>query len=99
MMIERSCTGCGKIFSSPVRARKCDTCRKPRLRGAYVSKTLSPREKQIIALLCEAKENKEIAYALRLTEGTVKVYMSHIFEKTGAVNRVDLAMRSVTGRI
>jgi DNA-binding NarL/FixJ family response regulator len=40
--------------------------------------------------------NKEIANALALTEGTVKVYMTRIFQKTGVQSRTQLAMKMVT---
>lgn len=101
MNVEHTCFVCGAMFSTCGSLRKCPSCRKPKLRGVVrrVNHTLSPREKQIVALVCEAKENKELAYELRLTEGTVKTYLSRIFVKTGAVNRVDLAVRSVTGRL
>jgi DNA-binding NarL/FixJ family response regulator len=44
-------------------------------------------------LLREAKANKEIAAELRLTEGTVKEYLHHIFRKLGVRNRTELALR------
>lgn len=76
-----------------------DCRRPPRTRVELLSKGLTAREKQIVALVCEAKANKEIAYDLRLTEGTVRTYLARIFDKTGVVNRVDLALRSVAGRL
>jgi DNA-binding NarL/FixJ family response regulator len=57
--------------------------------------TLSPRQQQIVQLLCGAKPNKEIASELHITEGTVKEYVSRIFRKTGAVNRTQLAVWAV----
>lgn len=53
---------------------------------------LSPREKQIVRLVCVAKLNKEIAYELCLSEGTVKVYLSVIFKKLRIQNRTQLAI-------
>jgi len=40
--------------------------------------------------------NKEIAYELHLTEGTVKEYLNRIFRKVGATNRTDLAVWAIT---
>jgi len=57
--------------------------------------TLSPRHKQIVTLLSQAKTNKIIAHELGLTEGTIRIYISHIFKKTGAANRTDLALMAV----
>jgi DNA-binding NarL/FixJ family response regulator len=55
---------------------------------------LTPRELQVIELVRQAKPNKIIAYELGLTHGTVKEYLHHIFRKTGASNRTDLALRA-----
>jgi DNA-binding NarL/FixJ family response regulator len=56
---------------------------------------LSPREKQIVSLVSEAKLNKEIAYELNLTEGTVKVYLTKIYMKVDVKNRTELALWAV----
>jgi DNA-binding NarL/FixJ family response regulator len=56
------------------------------------SRELSFRQRQIVQLVQEAKANKEIAFELSLTEGTVKEYLYHIFRKLGVRNRTDLAL-------
>ena len=56
------------------------------------TRDLSFRERQIAQLVCEAKLNKEIAYELHLTEGTVKEYLNRMFRKLGVKNRTDLAL-------
>jgi len=53
---------------------------------------LSYRERQIVQLIQQAKSNKEIAYELCLTVGTVKEYLYHIFRKIGVGNRTELAL-------
>jgi len=53
---------------------------------------LTAREKQVIALVAEAKGSKEIAHDLGITPGTVKQYLSAIYMKTGAQNRTHLAL-------
>lgn len=54
---------------------------------------LTPREREIIEqIMCGAK-NKEVATALGITAGTVKVHLMHIFEKTGVKDRLELAMQ------
>ncbi|MBI4160425.1 MAG: response regulator transcription factor [Candidatus Yanofskybacteria bacterium] len=50
------------------------------------------RETQILDLITKGKTNKEIANQLDLTEGSVKVYLSKIFKKFGASNRLELAL-------
>jgi two-component system nitrate/nitrite response regulator NarL len=52
---------------------------------------LSQREGQLITLLSRGLKNKEIAFILQITEGTVKVYLSHLFQKVGVKDRFDLA--------
>ena len=53
---------------------------------------LSRREKQIVELISQAKLNKEIAHELQLAEGTIKVYLVHLFRKVGVSNRTQLAV-------
>jgi two-component system, NarL family, nitrate/nitrite response regulator NarL len=53
---------------------------------------LTPREGQLVNLLAQGLKNKEIAHFLRITEGTVKVYLSRLFRKVGAKDRLELAL-------
>lgn len=53
---------------------------------------LTRRESQLIAVLAQGMKNKEIAYTLSLSEGTVKVYLSRLFEKLGVKDRFELAL-------
>lgn len=53
---------------------------------------LTPRERQLVVLVAQGLRNKEIAYTLGVTEGTVKVYLCRLFEKTGASDRLELAL-------
>lgn len=53
---------------------------------------LTPREREIVHHVCGGLKNKEIAEALSITAGTVKVHLMHIFEKTGVKDRFELAV-------
>jgi two-component system, NarL family, nitrate/nitrite response regulator NarL len=53
---------------------------------------LTPREREIVHHVCAGLKNKEIAEALKITAGTVKVHLMHIFEKTGVKDRFELAV-------
>ena len=53
---------------------------------------LSQREGQLITLLSHGLKNKEIASTLGISEGTVKVYLSHLFQKVGVKDRFELAL-------
>ena len=54
--------------------------------------TLTPRERQVMGLVAQGLRNKEIAYTIGVTEGTIKVYLSRLFQKVGANDRLDLAL-------
>jgi DNA-binding NarL/FixJ family response regulator len=53
---------------------------------------LTGREAQLVALLAHGLKNKEIAAALGVSEGTIKVYMSKLFQKLGVKDRFELAL-------
>ncbi|MEO7143215.1 MAG: response regulator transcription factor [Bryobacteraceae bacterium] len=53
---------------------------------------LTPREREIVRTVCQGMKNKQIGEALQITAGTVKVHLMHIFEKTGAKDRFELAI-------
>jgi DNA-binding NarL/FixJ family response regulator len=53
---------------------------------------LTPREKEVVRLICRGFRNKQIAENLHITPGTVKVHLMHIFEKTGLKDRLALAV-------
>ncbi len=56
---------------------------------------LSNREGQFVGLLSSGMSNKEIAERLRLSEGTVRVYLSRMFRKVGVNDRFELAICGV----
>lgn len=53
---------------------------------------LTRREGQLVTLLSQGKKNKEIATLLMITEGTVKVYLSKLYDKVGVKDRFELAL-------
>lgn len=65
-------------------------------RGTSTVKTkdhlLSRRELQILALLCDGQQNKEIAHSFGIQEVTVKMHMRSVIRKLGARNRTHAAM-------
>ena len=54
--------------------------------------SLSRRQSEIIALLTQGLKNKEIAIHLGISEGTVKSYLTSLFQKVGAKDRFELAL-------
>ena len=65
----------------------------PQAAPAHAS--LTEREVGILHLIAEGRSNKEIAAALYLTEGTVKGYVSTIFDKLGVEDRTQAALYAV----
>lgn len=54
------------------------------------SNDMTRREKEICSLMAEGLTNRQIADRLYISEGTVKNYISNIYDKTGIHDRVKL---------
>jgi len=54
--------------------------------------SLSPRQREVIALIADGKSNREIADNLCIGEGTVKNYVTKILEVVGVTDRTKLAI-------
>lgn len=65
----------------------------PETRLGQVSSTqLTPREIEVLRLVCEGLEYEEIAAELGISSRTVKRFVSSLLEKTGYSNRTRLAI-------
>jgi DNA-binding NarL/FixJ family response regulator len=62
--------------------------------GPALNEPLSAREQEILKGITRGLTNKEIAVGLNLTEGTVKNYISVIFQKLGVQDRTQAALRA-----
>ena len=56
---------------------------------------LSPREREVLALVAEGRSNPEIAKALYIGEATVKTHLLHAFEKLGVSDRTRAVTRAM----
>jgi DNA-binding NarL/FixJ family response regulator len=54
--------------------------------------SLSRRQSELVGLLTQGLKNKEIASSLGISEGTVKAYLTTLYEKVGARDRFELAL-------
>lgn len=57
--------------------------------------TLSPRERDVLALLAGGVSNKQIARSLHLAESTVKIHVQNILRKLNLSSRVQAAVYAV----
>jgi len=53
---------------------------------------LTPRERDVLNAAADGSVNVEIAHHLRLSEGTVRNYLSTAIQKTGARNRAEAVL-------
>jgi len=67
-----------------------------RVVNASGGKLLTPREEQVVALVAEGLQNRDIAQELHLSEHTIKKYLLRIFDKVGISTRVELVLYAVT---
>lgn len=84
-------TAGGSYLESRVAARVVG-----RVGGISPGRTLlSDREKEVLRHVTEGLSNKQIAFALHITERTVKFHLTSIFNKMGADNRAQAAALAV----
>lgn len=52
----------------------------------------TPRQAQVLDLLCELGETRLVAYRLKIKPRTVEVYINRVMEENGHPNRLTLAL-------
>ncbi len=67
-----------------------------RIVNADGMKLLTKREEEVVRLLGDGLQNREIARELNLSEHTIKNYLFHIFDKLGVSSRVELILYAVS---
>ena len=67
--------------------------------GPSPASTLTRREREVIAAVVDGASNKDIGKAFGLSEQTVKNHLSHIYDKLGVSNRLELALYAVHHRL
>jgi DNA-binding NarL/FixJ family response regulator len=61
-------------------------------RAAQQSNELTPREREVLALLADGLPNKLIARRLEISEKTVKAHLTSIFQRIGVTDRTQAAL-------
>jgi DNA-binding NarL/FixJ family response regulator len=57
--------------------------------------SLSPREREVVALVSQGFKNKEMAEKMFISEQTVKNHLHNIFDKLGVSDRLELALFAI----
>lgn len=76
------------------RARRAEGGKAEAIKTAYA--TLSPRERQVMALVTAGKMNKQVAGDLNLSEITVKIHRGSAMRKMGAKTLADFVRMAET---
>jgi DNA-binding NarL/FixJ family response regulator len=62
--------------------------------GHAVASLFTVRQAAVLAALHQGRSNKQIAYQLQMSEGTVKVHVREIMKKVHARNRTEVVLRT-----
>jgi DNA-binding NarL/FixJ family response regulator len=68
-----------------------DVVERERVRGE-LTRTLTPRELELVRMVAQGLRNKTIGERLSITESTVKVHLHNIYEKLGVEGRLELVL-------
>jgi two-component system, NarL family, response regulator len=82
----RVVAGGGRYMAPPAAAKLAESVSMP---------ALSDREMDVMRLLARGMNNKEIAYQLALSDGTVRIHVSNILAKLGVEDRVQAVLAAL----
>ena len=83
-----------KVFNVPMRdlvVETIDHAAAGLRRTGSEAERLSPQEERVMELVVQGKTNKQIGAQLKLSDKTVKNYLSNVFQKLGVGRRVQAA--------
>ena len=81
------------LLDPSVAARLVDALAQPA--GAAATEPLTPREREVPALVARGFANKRIARELGIAEKTVKTHVGHVLAKLGVTDRTQAAVHAV----
>jgi len=92
----RTVHGGGSLLHPAVAARLMqEIAGDPPEREVHLAAALTPREREVLALLGRGLANKRIARELRVSEKTVKAHVSSVLAKLGVADRTQAALYAV----
>jgi two-component system, NarL family, response regulator LiaR len=83
------------LLDPSVAARLVDAIAQPP--GEPPREPLTPREREVLALVARGMSNKRIAVELGIADKTVKTHVAHVLAKLGATDRTEAAVRALRG--
>ncbi len=81
------------VLDPAVAARLVEAIAQPA--GESAAERLTPREREVLALIAGGLSNKRIARELGLSEKTVKTHVGHVLAKLGVSDRTQAALHAV----
>jgi len=82
----------GGVFLPPSLIASTGPSQHSHARGRKAADALTAREEQVRTCIRAGQSNKIIAFNLGLSESTIKVFVRNLMRKTGAENRVQVAL-------
>jgi DNA-binding NarL/FixJ family response regulator/class 3 adenylate cyclase len=89
----------GEVHLDPAVARMLAQRIRNKRTGDEPVEELTAREKEVLAQLGKGASNKEIAYALSITERTARTHVSNILGKLGLASRTQAALWAVEHKL
>jgi DNA-binding NarL/FixJ family response regulator len=65
------------------------------MRSSDPRMSLTPRQRQVLSLMADGKTTREIAHELGLSPFTVKNYIERIYQRLGALDRVQAVSKAL----
>lgn len=85
----------GQVVSDLVAGSPATGTRPGAARANGATPTLTPRERDVLAMMAEGLGNKSIARRLGISDHTVKTHVGALFAKLGAASRTEAVARGV----
>ena len=84
-----------EVLNSAVSARLLRRMTERNASGAVPTENLTPRERQVLALVANGMSNRKIGENLGITTGTAKAHVERVIGKLGAADRTQAAVRGI----
>ncbi len=84
----------GEILVPPHRLAALLTLRRERAERSRRMSSLTPREREVLSLMAEGMDNREVAARLHVSYATVRSHVRHLLGKLGARSKLEAVVRA-----